>query len=518
MELAAPESVLEAAMRRDAAALQRLLSVAGVRVNERDASGRTALLWCCEYSEGFGRGRGRFKWAAGAEEKPEKAEDVEDGPGPFERCVEALLAHGADPTVEDNHGSSAVLLASFRNSLYSLNCLLAAGDGPLRRKLEALIEKPTKDGRTPLMWAVATGSKACARRLLDLGADVQRVDHMEVSSLMLASYEEGPNSSDEVDMRDAEDEEAETLVQLLLRHGASVEASDCNGRTPLFYAIMGASRNAAFELLEEGAHVSIHDEHGVTPLLLAVDMGDEDMVRLLVSSGAEVDAPDAQGRTPLAWACFAGFASNARLLLEAGANPTLQDSRGMSPLMLAAFKANFDCVQEIVDSANDEMLGILLRQESKDVRSPLLWAAASVANQQAASSVIRLLLNAGADKQKATGQGSTALLLAAHKGNTAGAIELIAHGANLFDHDEAGRNALHRAVLSGRIDTVAAIVAAGGAALLHEEDKSGRTPTFLAAQTHHAAAIAEYLREVEEAAQRDGVQSIDSLESSTESA
>mmetsp|Transcript_23565 Transcript_23565/g.73958 ORF Transcript_23565/g.73958 Transcript_23565/m.73958 type:complete len:575 (-) Transcript_23565:322-2046(-) len=520
---APPATVLEAAMRRDAAAVLQLLAIPGADVNAVDPSGRTALLWCCEYSEGV---RGRFKWAS--DETPPAAASgagsaaTGGAPGPFERCVEALLAAGADPTVQDNHGSTAVLLTAFRNSVYSLRCLLATENAAIRSKLEAFIEHPTKDGRTPLLWAVAAGSKECTCMLLELGADVQRVDSKEVSALMLACYEEGPNSADadQETMRNTDengDEQTEqSLVQLLLSHGAGVDVSDCNGRSSLFYAVMGASRDAAFELLEHGAEASVADEHEVTPLLLAVDMGDDDMVRLLLSSEADVDATDAQGRTALSWACFSGFASTARLLLEAGASPLVQDERGMSPCMLAAFKGQFETVQELLDHCDDALLAQVLVQSSKDGRTPLLWAAAS-SSEPAAAFIINLLLSAGADGTKRTSQGSSALLLAAHKGNANAIVALIGAGADLSAVDAAGRNALHRAILSGRVDAVAALVAGGGAPLLQGQDKQGRTPGVLASCTHEAAAIEAYLANLQ-GSTRGMLKSVESIDSAVDDA
>ena len=485
VEAAATKSrVLDAAMRRDGVALLSLLHGAVAdrstlrpdELDAKDASGRTALLWSCEYSEGS-PGR-RHAWAV---DDASETDSLSDGPGIFEQAVDLLLELGADAAAADNHGSTPLLLSAFKNSLHSLDRVLeSGGDGSLGRM--------TSDGRTPLMWAVAAGAHECAARILELGGDPNHADARNVTSLMLAAYEEGPRSFDEMETVGVEGaaEEADlTLVQMLLRAGARVDAKDATGRTPLFFAVMGASRDAAFELLEAGAQENVRDDHGVTPLLLAVDMGDDDMVRLLLSGSAACDMQDAQGRTPLAWAAYSGFGPTAMLLLEAGADPSKMDDKGMTPLMLCAYQGHAELLASLLDYVPDDKLDLC----SADGRTALLWASAASPLTGALS--IRALLLRGADVAKRTSQGSSALLLAAHKGNVSAVVELIAAGAELATVDSAGRTALHRAVLSGGLEVVAALCAAG--ASVSAVDKRGRTALNLAENTDGAERIYDFL-------------------------
>ena len=58
------------------------------------------------------------------------------------------------------------------------------------------------------------------------------------------------------------------LAQVLLDHGAKVDAIDGNGMTPLFYACSQGHTKAARLLLECGAKVDAQDPQSRTPLYL----------------------------------------------------------------------------------------------------------------------------------------------------------------------------------------------------------------------------------------------------------
>jgi ankyrin repeat protein len=59
-------------------------------------------------------------------------------------------------------------------------------------------------------------------------------------------------------------------------------------------------------LLEAGATVDAQDSYGRTPLSLAAEGGHEAMVRLLLKGGAKVDNQDSKSQTPLSLAAERG--------------------------------------------------------------------------------------------------------------------------------------------------------------------------------------------------------------------
>ncbi|KAK1433972.1 hypothetical protein QVD17_10890 [Tagetes erecta] len=68
-----------------------------------------------------------------------------------------------------------------------------------------------------------------------------------------------------------------TMVELLLQHGASINASDSNGQTPLHHSILRGRLAIAHLLLSRGANPQAADTEGKTPRQLAIELGIDDI-------------------------------------------------------------------------------------------------------------------------------------------------------------------------------------------------------------------------------------------------
>ncbi len=79
------------------------------------------------------------------------------------------------------------------------------------------------------------------------------------------------------------------MVQLLLKHGADINARDYRRRTPLHYAVYGYSPEMVKLLLDKGAEVNAVDSNNQTPFT-AADSGGGTIARLLKEHGG-TDAP-----------------------------------------------------------------------------------------------------------------------------------------------------------------------------------------------------------------------------------
>jgi ankyrin repeat protein len=76
-------------------------------------------------------------------------------------------------------------------------------------------------------------------------------------------------------------------VQMLLEHGAQVDAADPRRRTALHGAAVSGHVKVMKVLLDHGADVRLKDHQGQTPLALARAKGHTDVVALLKQHGAE---------------------------------------------------------------------------------------------------------------------------------------------------------------------------------------------------------------------------------------
>jgi uncharacterized protein len=120
------------------------------------------------------------------------------------------------------------------------------------------------------------------------------------------------------------------LVQtLLLRGGSDPDGVDsATGRTALDYAVSFNNVAMLNLLLDHGAHVNAHDGDGDTALHWAAELGNLSMMKLLIADRAAVDTANHQGITPLMLAASHVRPRAVQLLIASGADPKKQDYTG----------------------------------------------------------------------------------------------------------------------------------------------------------------------------------------------
>ena len=175
--------------------------------------------------------------------------------------VEALLAHGADPSVRLERGTRYAR----QGKLFSLDT--------------------TWVGATPFFLAAKFGEGGIMRRLAESGADPHAGLDGGVTPLMAAAgmLTRGFGRASK-DRRGREMDSAEMEVAL---------TQDADLRN-----VMGSGIDAVKVAVELGADVNAADANGDTALHLAAFHGFESVVRFLVSRGARLDAENYRGETP----------------------------------------------------------------------------------------------------------------------------------------------------------------------------------------------------------------------------
>ena len=469
---AEPHSPLaDAAMSRDLAAVRALLAQ-GADPNAAGAYGTPALHWAVR---------------------------VED-----RATAGLLLDGGADANARTPLGVAPLHLAIANRDVATVGLLLAAGaDATL----------PDRAGETPLMIAARAGDAAIAARLLAAGASVDaREEHYDQTALMIAAREGHAE-----------------VVRLLLEAGANVNAQTRAGAVPSF-RLPGENAGSKGVGIVRGGW----PDHGMrapvpgakTPLLYATRRGDAAATRLLIEAGADLELADVDGVTPLLSAILnASIAAArgapaglehlaiARFLVERGANVNAADWYGETPLWAAVDVRNLDVNGPERDNRIDrpaalELIAVLLERGAEpnartreypperrfltplgslawvDFTGQTPFLRAALAGDV---TVMRLLLEHGADASTPTFAGTTPLMAAAgvnwvfnqtfDEGPAAllTAVELCFElGLDVDATNSMGLAAIHGAANRGSNEIIELLAARG--ATLDAPDAHGRTP------------------------------------------
>ena len=492
----AESPVADAAMSGDRAAVETLLK-SKADVNAPQPDGQTALQWAAY------------------------RDDLE--------MAGALIAAGANPKLANREGATAMQLASLHGSAAMMERLIKAGADPNERGLH---------DETPLMFAARSGSVQAIDLLLQHGAQVNVKESLRGTTPLMWAVEQGHTDA----------------VRFLIQHGADVSVAsslDSKGGTAyLAPTVKGrANQEKNFRRFRQ-QELSAKDAEalaaafgvphntkggGLTALVLAAREGHLDCAKLLVQAHAGVNQVTHYGWTPLLTAVQNRHYQLAAYLLDHGANPNIANNGGWTPLYIAVDNRNIEGGDYPVrepDMDHLDFIKVLLahganvnaricgvestpqacKGDSTETRTiftmqwlyedgatPFLRAA-----QSGDVTLMKLLLQHGADPKIATANGDTALMVSAGIGWVEGVTYEWSEAENLeavkmcldlgidpnaVDGD--GRTALHGAAHKGRNDVVQLLVQHG--AKLDAKDNGSRD-TFTGALKGHQWEPIDYSR------------------------
>lgn len=337
-------------------------------------------------------------------------------------------------------------------------------------RLAALDQRPAqRDGAYPIHVAAARGNPVVVVRLLASGAN----PNARALGFARPSHSRRPWCVGGA--RPLHLATNGTIVEVLLRAGASVDARDEHGSTPLHRAASRGNADAARALIAAGADVNAADFFDAqTPLhrLAAHDRADE-LVEALVDAGANTSAhTKLLTDTPMHIAAIHGNHGVLRALVRAGANVDVRRRDGISPVFLAASKGKTIALELLIRSGADcvaaseseTLAHVAVRR--KDLRALELVLASNGA--------ARLL-----DAPRRNDQ-STPLHLASALNFREGALALVNAGATVDARAADSDTPIHFAVRNNALD-VADVLFARGADPNAKRDKDFATPLHLAA-------------------------------------
>ncbi|KAL3451363.1 ankyrin repeat-containing domain protein [Aspergillus insuetus] len=380
-----------------------------------------------------------------------------------QRTLDALMRHGARWTVARKSDGKTPLHTCLEDH-YSLDVDLLA---PYITDWNI----PDAKGNTPL-HLLQERSESIVKRLVDLGADLNRRNHAGQTPLHLCrgNYD----------------------VEAFVAAGADIEARDAKGRTILLTNVGAgyASDERVKRLLAFGANIHAVDFEGNGILSHAVQSrGGGNVWEVLLSAGADPLLTNYKGDT--LFHTFIEYTSRSyrdssyktmleRLLQQKKLSPLVQNHAGQTimhlrcrqPPSYATTKTLQD--ENLIERFPSGTVEALLEIQDNDGRRPIHDAVA------ASEYLVAWLINKGATLTALTHAQQNVLHIAAisKQSNTMGLLlETLADSQRqnlLNQQDNGGRTPLYYACLSGHLQTVSLLLEAG--ADVQIPDSNGETP------------------------------------------
>ncbi|XP_076293144.1 uncharacterized protein LOC143215159 isoform X1 [Lasioglossum baleicum] len=259
------------------------------------------------------------------------------------------------------------------------------------------------------------------------------------------------------------------IVELLLLHGAAVNAKDKKWLTPLHRACCSGNHEVVHVLLRHKANVNVCDRTWQTPLHVAAANNAVKCAELLVPYLKDVNIVDGAGRTSLHYAAYNGHLEMTEYLIRIGCSVNAYDRRNnRSALHFAAFMGHDSIVKTLIDNGAD------VKDKDSHLYTPLHAAAAS-----GSVSCMKVLIKAGADVKAKNGRGNT-LHVACVNGHVDAVKDLIASGINIEAVNFHRQTPLHVAAASpNSVECLEVLLQAG--AKINVRSKDGYTPLHMTA-------------------------------------
>ena len=152
----------------------------------------------------------------------------------------------------------------------------------------AKINAPSDEGYTPLIFASMSGNAIAVRTLIKNGAIIHVANKYGMTPLGAASLGKMGREMIKGILKECQssvsfDETTNyiAIIEDLLNHGAEVNPTVADGRTPLYTACGLGNTEIVKLLIDHGADINIKATDGTSPIMVAESEGHAEIVKLL---------------------------------------------------------------------------------------------------------------------------------------------------------------------------------------------------------------------------------------------
>ncbi len=375
-------------------------------------------------------------------------------------AVKSLLERGVDVNFQDDHGWTALMIASKNGHKKTVEMLLRHNPN---------VDLQNKDGWTALMHASFHGRAEIVQMLVEKNGIKGQIGmnalmmasiagHMDIAKILIAKIEELDQDLKKK-LEDASEKGCLDIVKILVEQDVNILGP--NGRNALITAASSNKSEIIRILIAKGVNVNAAFYNGTTALRHASREGHTGIVRMLVVEyGADVHAK-ASGKTAYDIAANDEIKRILRAAAQENAQPAasqavqaVQEVEQPMPLLVRIPVGEIQ--RNLRPEFNEDLVNAVIKGDVKSVRS-LLAAGADVntrsrtharANQQRTVlmlacyykhvDIVKILLDAGADIAAIDIYEKTALMIAA---NQNGNVEItrmlvVEYGADINAKDK----------------------------------------------------------------------------------
>ncbi|KAF3931369.1 Ankyrin-2 [Dactylellina cionopaga] len=314
---------------------------------------------------------------------------------------------------------------------------------------EAILENAS--GKTILQLAARTQSLSIVKLVLNMSALAKKSDKSRALHTAAGKGNIG-------------------IIKFLLEQGVDVNSEGTDGGTILHIAARRGDQQIAEFLLQSGATANARTVTRQTALHFAALNKRTEIIRLLLRYGADVHALSSGNKTALLFAAEAGTDDGLQALIESGADVNTVTDLGETALSVACGKGRKTAVCVLLEHGGRQSVN---KRSVIEQKTPLFVAVSHKADY---ASIVKQLLNAGAETNFKDTEGRTALFEAARRGHCDSIKFMLEAGIEIDTRDISGKTALFSTIETGQQTAANLLIDAG--ADVNARDTLGFTPLF----------------------------------------